>query len=282
MAAKTLQLPCGLETDGRVERTVEINKMKGKVQRDVARIANKKNADNYQVIEAILKPTVASVGSEPATGTILGALLLADRDWLLFEIVKHSRGPEVTMQVNCPECKVLSEYPGYNLEDLKVTELKDENTLWWDGQKAHTATEVAKLPAEARIALKYRCFKIEDAELGAVGIFRYPTGRHQQAISKLGDQEIEALWKLMSSTLLSWKDPDNEIEVAPKGGVKTTFWDDVDMEILDWAQITFAEEMPGVDSRVDLECPSCNHEFKTVLRPTDFLFQGRRKEKVTN
>ncbi len=282
MASKTLQLPCGLETDGRIERTAEIGKLKGKVQRDIARIANKKNADMYHVIEAILKPSVQTIGSEPASGTILGALLLADRDFLLFEIVKHSRGPIVTLRADCPKCDEAGEYPGYDLDDLPITHIEDGDALWWDGQNVHSAVDVSKMGPEERVGLKYRVFRIADEELGVTAVFRYPTGRHQQGISKMGDNEIEALWKLMSTTMLQWKDPEIEVETAPKGGVKMTFWDEVDMEILDWAQLTYAEAMPGVDSKVELECPSCEHEFDSVMRPTDFLFRGRRKEKVNS
>jgi hypothetical protein len=280
MTSKTLQLPCGYEVRGRVERSVEIVKLKGRVQRDVARLANKKSVDTYAVLEAILKPTVKSVGSERATPTLMGEVLLADRDWMLFEIVKHSRGPEVTLNDTCPACKEPGEYPGYNLDDLDVTYIEDKDALWWDGNKVYPQEARAQLGPEEILTLRYRVFRIEDTDLGTSALFRYPTGRHQQGISKLGENEIEALWKLMSTTLIQWKCPELELEHAPKGGVKTAFWEEVDMEVLDWAQSSFADAMPGVNPRVELECYECGHEFNTIVRPTDFLFRGRKREKA--
>ena len=108
-------------------------------------------------------------------------------------------------------------------------------------------------------------------------MFFYPKGRQQRAISKLADKPIDAVWKLLSLTCLSWKDPDHEIEVVPKGGLKTSFWGDVDLEVLEWLEVAFQEAQPGVDSTIDVECPFCGHEFKTAVRALDFLFQRPKK-----
>ena len=90
---KSLELPCGLEGEnGQVIRDAEIRKIKGRVRRDVARLASKKNPDNAAILEAILKPTLVSIGGQKITTVKLLKMQLADRDFVLFEAYRHTHG----------------------------------------------------------------------------------------------------------------------------------------------------------------------------------------------
>lgn len=275
MAEKSLELPCGRGHQGMVERLVDICKLKGRIQRDVAKLASKKNPNNSEILDAILRPSIVSFGGQKLTGQVLAQLLLADRDWLMFEIVKFTRGAIVTLKEKCPaeNCGEMGDYPNFDLDQFTVDSLDDDSTPWWDGEKVVPADEIPGLGPEERKKLKCRVFVVKNDELGIEGVFRYPNGHDQKAISDLQDQQVEALWRLTSRTCLQWKDPEREIKKAPPGGLKSSFWEDLDLDLLDWTQEAYGDAMPGVDSRTELECFSCGHEFEVTVTASDFLFR---------
>jgi hypothetical protein len=76
-----LELPCGFVRNGEIIRRVEIRKMKGRIQRDIARMqGQKKNA--AAIIDMILHQSIVALGEEKPTLGQIQDLLLADRDWL--------------------------------------------------------------------------------------------------------------------------------------------------------------------------------------------------------
>jgi hypothetical protein len=277
MTETALELPCGYEHNGQVIRAAEIQRMKGRVQRDIAELSGKKKTDPADILEAVLKPSWVSLGGEKVTKVTLLGSLLADRDFLLFEMVKLLRGDLVTMGEECPKCEEPFEIFDIDLTALPVTRLEDDSA-WWGPAGVVPAAEVAKLSDAERTSLECRVFVLENPELGAGAVFRYPRGKEQRQVSHLAEKPVEAIWKLMSLTCLSWKCPDFEIERTPKGGLKTMFWDDVDFLILEWLEEAFAEAQPGVDSSLAAECPHCGHDFKTQVRALDFLFRKPQKE----
>lgn len=277
MTETALELPCGYESNGNVIRTAEIRRMKGRVQRDIAALSNKKKTDPADILEAVLRPSWVSLGGEKVTKVTLLGSLLADRDFLLFEMVKLLRGDVVSMAEECAKCEEPFEIFDINLAEMPVTRLEDDSD-WWGPQGVVTAAEVAKLDDAERGDLECRVFVLENTKLGVSAVFRYPRGKEQRQVSSLAEKPVEAIWKLMSLTCLSWKCPDFDLERTPKGGLKTMFWDEVDFLVLEWLEGAFAEAQPGIDSTLDAECPHCGHEYKTQVRALDFLFRKPQKE----
>jgi len=280
MNVTSVELPCGFESKGLVVRNADIQRMKGRVQRDLARLVGKKNPDPADILESVLAPSWVSLGGEKVNKVTLLGSLLADRDFLMFEMVKLLRGDLVSMPETCPDtrCEEPFEITDINLAELPVTPLGDD-TAWWGQQGLVPAEEAAKMSSADRGELTCRVAVLRNEELGVEAVFRFPRGREQRQISNLADKPIEAIWKLMSLTCMSWKCPDFDIARAPKGGLKMTFWDDVDYLVVEWLEDAFSEAQPGVDSSIDAECPSCGHCFKTQVRALDFLFQKPKKEK---
>lgn len=268
---KMLELPCGLEeTGGVVSREIEIRKLKGRVQRELAKLQQRKRPDAAVMLDTILQPSIVSLNGTPPDLMRLRRMLLADRDWLLFELRKHTWGSFVTAKQKCEECDLIYTYPGIDLDDLKIIRLGDD-TPWWDGEKAIDGAEVVKLQGEARAALGCRVFVLENDDLGCRAVFRFGNGNDQSSISKYADQQVKAVWRMMADTCLQWQDPDQSFDRPPKKGFKEDFWDEVDMDIVGWVQRAFADAQPGVETKIEITCEE-GHDQEVTLNATDFFF----------
>ena len=164
---KSLELPCGIESEGGVVRkNIEIRKLKGKVQRDIARLQAAKRPDAGAILDAILMPSVIGVeGEKPAINDIR-LMLIADRDWLLFELRKHTWGSIISIKNKCtePGCGEVTSYPDFDLDDLETVTLDD--APWWDGNDAIPAEVVAKMSESDCKSLRCRVVLLENEELG--------------------------------------------------------------------------------------------------------------------
>jgi len=273
MSNTILELPCGVDLHGQVKRQVEIRKMKGSVQRDVARIVGQKNPEMSAAIDAVLNPSIVSLEGESLRPDALRVMYIADRDWLLFEVLKLLRGDKVTLTDDCEKCEPVSriEYPDFDLVGMPLTKL-DNDRPWWNGQDVVAADVVSILSPGDRKNLLGRCFVVENKDLGARAVFRYPNGADQKMVGRLGDKPVEVMWKLLCLCLLQWKDPERELKTVPKN-FNEDFWGDVDLDVLEWSQKAFAEAMPGLDTVTELECPR-GHKKKTQVSAFPFLLQG--------
>jgi hypothetical protein len=268
--SKILELPCGIERAGSTERSVEIVKLKGRIQRDIARLQGKKNPDAGALIDAILHPSLIAVGEGKPKGNDIRKMLIADRDWLLFELRKHTWGPLVTAKHICSTCDAPMVYENFDLNTLEVISL-DDDAAWWDGAQVIQASDVAEMGSDERAKLMFRVYQIENEELEVSATFRYGTGFDQGALSRLADKPVEAAWKMMSLTCLEWRDEDNNYKRVGKKFLPDDFWADVDMDIVGWAQLAFNDAQPGVDSTVELQCED-GHVEEVTLNASDFFF----------
>jgi hypothetical protein len=271
VATKQLRMPCGLEEQGGiVHRDLEIRKLKGRIQRDVARMQAQKRANAADILDAILTPSIIRVGNEPATPMTLRAMHVADRDWVLFELRKLTWGSLVTAKHPCQTCDEVMIYEDFDLDTLKIVTLGDD-VPWWNGERVVEAEELEQLEPADRQALRCRVLVLENDELGVRGVFRFGNGDDQALIGKLADRPIDALWRMMSLTCIQWKDPEHDIDKPPRKGIKDSFWEDVDMDIVDWAQAAYRDAQPGVDTNIELVCAN-DHLQEVLLSPTDFFF----------
>lgn len=271
---KNLELPCGVESEGGVIRkNVEIRKLKGKIQREIARLQAAKRPDAGAILDAILMPSVVGIEGKAPSINDIRLMLIADRDWLLFELRKHTWGPLISVKHTCeePGCGEVTAYPEFDLNDLETVMLDD--ACWWDGQEVITAEQFAGMSEGDCKSLRCRVILLENDDLGVRAVFRYGHGRDQSQITKLANRPVEAMWKMMSLTCLSWDDPDHTLGAdLPKKGLGQAFWDDVDMDIIDWVQAAFGDAQPGIETKAELECYSCNNIERVAINPTDFFF----------
>lgn len=272
-STKFLELPCGIEEQGgKIQREIEVKKLKGKIQREIARLQARKRPDAATILDAVLRPSIVSIGNDKPSFNLLRKMHLADRDWLLFELRKHTWGTKVTTKHKCETCGEMMEIENFDLDELLVIRL-DDDIPWWNG---NDVVNLEGLSADAMDSLKCRVLVIENDELEARGLFRFANGDDQSAISKYGDKPVEAVWKMMSLTCLQWKDPDNEVSKLPKRGLADDFWEEVDMDILDWAQVAFKDGQPGVETEITMICED-GHEQGVLLNATDFFFPKARQ-----
>ena len=280
VSTKSVELPFGYEKFGTVEYQAEISKFKGRAQRDVARLAKKSSPDATEILEAALRPSLVGVGGEKTSGALLGSLSLADRDALMFDVVRFTRGDIVPITQRCPRpgCDGVTTYDEFDLSTLPVTKLPRDAGVWWNGERTASQSEVDSLPPDEQKKFRVRVFSVEDEKLGVKALFRFPKGNDHRKIGKMAEREVEAIWTLMSCTCIRWSSPGVDHE-AGKGNLPVSFWADLDLDVVELAQAEYTEAMPGIDSRVEFECSSCGNEFRAPVRALDFLFQGSDKRK---
>lgn len=280
MSTAFLDLPVGVEEMGRVLRRVEVRKLKGKMQRDVARLAAKKRPNPEGIIQTILQPSIVSLDGRPTRIEDLRGMPMGDSDWLLFELRKLTWGPEVTATVECKACvaeKQADATATYLIdlnEELKTTSVPAD-APWWDGEQILTLAEAgARAPDLTR---RYcRVLQLASPDHQVEAYFRYGTGRDREALGKYAEEPLEALWKLMAMTCVSWRDPEHGQVTIPPKGLSEDFWEDLDADVLGWAQAAFAEATPGVDTSITVNC-SHGHSQKTQLQPINFFFPEVRQ-----
>lgn len=272
MAEKNLELPCGVVLNtGHIEKHVTIRKMKARVQREVASLVGKKNPNPTEVLDFILTSSVTRFGEEDGLRPkYLTDMLLADRDWLLFQIRIHTHGPLTDVEQECAKCEEKYTYPDFDLSSFPLKAIDKETVLWWDGNEVLT-------PDKVRFGeiIPCRVFVLQNEEAEARGVFRYPNGSDQRDIASLGNKPVEALWRLLVRTCMLWEDAEHGVS---KGKVKAELWDDLDIDVMDWLQAAFAEAMPGLDTTSKLTCPE-GHESEVRVSAADFLFRSSVKRR---
>lgn len=278
---KLLDLPCGLEhAGGLVERGAEIRKIKGRMQREVAALQAKKGRQRGQIVNTLLMSSLVRLGEHAPTLRTIRNLKIGDRDWLLYELYKHTWKSQVDLKHKCSQCEDEMLLPDFDLDSLPIRRIPDD-APWWNGREFVAGDRVATLPEDEKALLRCRCFVIEsdeDSDFHYRGVFRYGDGNDQELLTPVAHKLVDAAWTLMSSTCLFWEDDEHKIGVVHKKGLSTEFWDDMDMDVLDDLQAKFVEKQPGVDTEVDIDGP-CGHSEKAQVMISDFLFLGARKRR---
>lgn len=260
-----IDLPCGVQIGpGRVERSIEIKKLSGKVQRDANNDDNKKNAG--LLIDAFLNPSIIKVGEKPVLSTTVQDMLVSDRDFVLFDLVRVTTGNKVQANYECRVCKGKMAQEVL-IDQLPVTRLDEATTGWWNGEKVVFAAETTP---EDLPKLKQRAFALGGKDDGYSAVFRYPNGRDQRKITveRVRTQPVDVIQMLMSDTLLQINGKDR-----PQKGFPIEVWDDVDLDILVKLQQSWAEAQPGIDSTIQAECDK-GHANTVHLQAQDFLSPG--------
>lgn len=280
-SAKQLDLPCGLEqVGGSVARACEIRKLKGRMQREIAKMHAKKKIPQAKLLNSILLPSIVSIGGESPTLRLVRDMHIGDRDWLLFELRKHTWGDKVDIEHKCEDCGAKVTLPGFDLNKLTLHTIP-EDADWWNGTDVVPANRIDSLPEEELKLLRCRCFTLEPDEgddMEYRGVFRYGNGNDQAALAPVAHLPIDSLFTMMSSTCLFWDDPEHqEGPVRKKRGLPVDFWEDLDMDVLDKVEAQFNDAQPGIDTQVEVECDECGHEDKIRINIANFFFPEARK-----
>lgn len=236
-------LPCGyLDKAGKVIRDAEIVAMTGLVRKNIARPETRQNPN--KVIDSVLWSCVKRLGeNSKISGSVTDRLLAGDRDFLSLKIRELTYGPVINAQMKCSSCN--------EPLDAKL----DVRTI-----------KVRTLPDDAPVRGEHRVFTVEIPEKDIVGVFRYPTGADQAAISAtLRKNPVEASYKLYLMCL-------QEFNGKAINEIRATMFDDMPLPTLDAIDAAFRDQQPGPDMRETIVCGLCGAETPISLEVSDFLF----------
>lgn len=199
-------------------------------------------------ISQLLAGCVTRIGTVTDPGLIAGMvqnLTVGDRVFLIFSIRRVTLGDELPVREKCPECKTTTLFMVDLGEDLSPRAMKDPMKRVYD----------VELPS------------------GKEARFRVSTGLDEANLSKLTKRQKHKADALSQALLM-------RLEML--GGEKPTLKmvKSLGMGDRNYLRAQFQEVEGGVDTELELECPSCGHEWEKDLdlSAANFFFPGGRQK----
>lgn len=247
-----VELPIGFLHEGKLLTSAEIVPMTGRVRKVIARPEVRQNP--ARVIDTLLMECVRSVGTlgRPKK-SLIEAMFLGDRDFLIMEIRRISLGKDVHSTLTCDSCNEKMSMTVDLTRDVPVKKLKEiEYTI--EGNKV--------------------VFTLKDPVLKIDAKFCLPTGAHQNSVANLYRKNpIEANYALYQSCLIEWNG-------TPSSELVPNFFDSQPLPVIDFIDENFMATLPGPDMRVPVNCVACNNEMTVTMESSDFLFRLPKREKT--
>ena len=247
-----VELPIGFLHEGKLLTSAEIAPMTGRVRKVIARPEIRQNP--ARVIDTLLMECVRSVGNlgRPKK-SLIEAMFLGDRDFLIMEIRRISLGKDVHSTLQCDACNEKLTMTIDLTRDVPVKKLK----------------EIEYAIEEGKIV-----FILKDPILKINAKFCLPTGAHQNSVANLYKKNpIEANYALYQSCLIEWNG--TSISELPPN-----FFDGLPLPVIDFIDENFMATLPGPDMRVPVNCSSCNNEMTITMESSDFLFRIPKRERT--
>lgn len=228
-AVDIFELPCGyVDGAGRLHTSVEVREMTGEEEEILAA----RNAPPLKKFNKVIARCVAGIGDihGPALEGVVPELLQGDRMYLMFAIRRVSLGDDMPFEVKCSneECGQINRVT-VSLAELTIRKMPDPT------KRVYETT----LPKSKKIV---RMFPLNS--------------RGEEAISKASTAKKDiistAIWARIDSfdgkpcTIEDIK----KLALADRNHLKD-FWQDFE---------------GGVDTEVDVQCDSCEQEFKTEVQ----------------
>jgi rubredoxin len=229
------ELPCGylVEDTNELIREVQLREIKGREED----MLNSSKVPGERKLSALLAGCIERIGSITHKGqiaTIVDEMMTGDRVFLLFCLRRVSLGDDLPLREDCPKCGANNFYV-IDTSDLEVKKMKDPYRRTFD----------AELPSG--LTARFR-----------VGIGKDEIARAKMKVRNKNEQLSAAI--LMRLELLNGEPPTLQA-VA-----------DLGLRDRQYLRKQFEEVEGGIDLEVDLDCPSCGHEWKKDLdmRPDFF------------
>ena len=191
-------------------------------------------------INSIIENCIQKIGTidknDESWNRYLKSLIGTDRLFMLIRIRMLSLGNTLRFRTACPSCgKNLT--PVVNLEDFKVTGMKNPKERVWTG-------------AFPRCGLSYKC--------------KILTGWDEEKSEKKSKEGVDSLSNLILSHLL-------EVD-----GKKPTMHTIKTLSIMDRRHLRkeIGDTVGSIDNNIEMECNHCGHEFDSELEigTPDFFF----------
>lgn len=248
-------LPIGIEYNGTRYREVVIDEMTGVDEENLS--SRKVKNNGAKAITLLLRrciqeiPGILERKSDPLaliSEQLVRNMYVADRDFLVMCIRVMSGDSEILTTVDCPSC-------GH--EDDHVIDLKSMDVYEWDTEE----------PVELEVELPRGFFHKASGEYKKNLVWSFLKGANQERIAGLPENEVGT--NLIAIGLKSVEGMDGI--PSPEDVRRLSVRD----------RNAFAEAIVdnavGVDTKIELLCDGCGHEFHTEVNTVGFSNLGQSK-----
>jgi len=248
-------LPIGLEIDGIRYRNVVIDEMTGIDEENLS--SRKVRNNGAKAITLLLRRCIQSIEGvleqkrDPLAlidEKYVRNMYVADRDFLIMCIRTISGDSELLMNMNCPSC-------GSEID--KLVNLKELDVYEWDENE----------PVEITVDLPRGFYNQETQQYNNRVRWGFPKGVAQERLASLPENEMGT--NLIAIGLRS---------VEGREGIPSS--DEVRrLSVRDRGALADAivENMVGVETKIDICCDNCGHEFDSEVNTVGFSNLGQRK-----
>lgn len=239
------ELPCGYLDPLTQEliTTVQVREITGNEEDMLAST----QIPSFQKITALLTGCVTRLGTEENKSKIaqmVQHLPVGDRVFLIFAIRRVTLGDELPVREKCPECRVQTLFMVDLAKDLESKPMKDPMKRVFD----------VMLPSGKRAR------------------FRISTGADEARLAKLSRRNTKKSDSLSQAILM-------RLELLEDEKPTLQMVKSLGMRDRNFLRDQFQEVEGGVDTTLELECPSCGNEWEKDLdlSAANFFFPGGRR-----
>jgi len=248
-------LPIGIEYNGVRYREVYIDEMTGLDEENLS--SRKVKNNGAKAITLLLRrciqevPGVLERKTDPLSlisEQLVRNMYVADRDFLVLCIRVLSGDSEILTSVDCPSC-------GSSHDEL--VDLKDMDVYEWDENS----------PVELDVELARGFYDHKSSEYKKHVVWGFLKGFSQERIASLPENEIGT-----NLIAIGLKQVDGLDTIPSPDDVRK-------LSIRDRNAFANAivENAVGVDTKIDIACESCGHEFHTEVNTVGFSNLGQSK-----
>lgn len=245
--AGVFELPCGFYDEGTktVFREVQVREITGHEED----MLSSSQIPSPQKITSLLTGCVVRIGPETdrsRIGRMIMEMTVGDRVFLIFAIRRVTLGDELPVRESCPACKTTTLFMVDLAKDMQSRAMPDPTKRVFD----------VTLPS------------------GVPARFRVSTGEDEVRLAKLVKRNKQAPDALSQSILMRLEllgDEKPTLEMVKSLGMRDR----------NFLRDQFQEVEGGVDTTLELECPSCGYEWEKDLdlSTASFFFPGGRRRR---
>ena len=255
LSEKVVELPIGLIRSGKRYRNFKIRRIKARDRAEVLKQdrGKGKKQNMEKRFSMFLQSVVLEInnGEIPITEEAIRSLTICDRDFLLLEVHKISKGNKLEIGTKCqnPQCNCSLDLL-YDLEnDIDVKKISDEEI---DGEKIEIFEDDLY-------------YKYINKELGLKIDMCFPTIRLTEEVSEKNLSYPYSDWYTYSKCIKKWNDIDGE-------NINVDFISDQYDEEISWLESQLRFFKPGPQFLHRMECEDCGHQSLINLMQSNFLF----------
>ena len=220
------ELPCGyLDPDGNLHTTVTLREMTGEEEEILAA----RNMPSNKKINSILGRCTTALGpfTGPSVAQLIPELTQGDRIFLLIAIRRVTLGNDMPFTTKCPQCEQESRFV-LDLADLETRKMENPTIRTYNVELPKTKKKVV--------------MKVLD-------------GRGEEAIGKASNRGRD----IVSTAIFA--------RIDSIDGKPATMADLKKLPLVDrnFLRNEWEDHEGGVDTTVEIDCPSCGNEYDTEL-----------------